>query len=69
MLDKMRSVLAECKDALIFEAIIVFAMITASIVENTDLVDWLFIPAVSVLVSLVVIGVAYPWCARRQQDR
>lgn len=71
MLGKVQSVLAKSKDALIFMAIIVFAMFIAHIVENTNLLDWLFIPAMAILIAFVMLELVFLWhalqCARKEE--
>ena len=71
MLSKARSVLAKSKDALIFMTMIVAAMVIAAIVEDTDAVDFLFIPAMAILIAFALLEFAFLWhalqCARKEE--
>lgn len=72
MLGKVQSVLARSKDALIFMAMIVMAMVIAAIVEDTDAVDFLFVPAMAILIAFVLLELAFLWHAlqyARKEER
>lgn len=72
MLGKVQSVLAKSKDALIFMAMIVAAMVIAAIVEDTDAVDFLFVPAMAILIAFVMLELAFLWHAlqyARKEER
>ena len=72
MLGKVQSVLAKSKDALIFMAMIVMAMVIAAIVEDTDAVDFLFVPAMAILIAFVMLELAFLWHAlqyARKEER
>ena len=71
MLSKAQSALVKNKDALIFMAMIVMAMVIAAIVEDTDAVDFLFIPAMAILIAFALLEFAFLWhalqCARKEE--
>ena len=71
MLSKAQSALVKNKDALIFMAMIVMAMVIAAIVEDTDAFDFLFIPAMSILIAFALLELAFLWhslqCARKEE--
>lgn len=72
MLSKAQSVLAKSKDALIFMSMIVAAMVIAAIIEDTDAFDFLFIPAMSILIAFVLLELAFLWYAlqyARKEER
>lgn len=71
ILKKLRSALAKNKDALFFMALIIASMVIAAIVEDTDAADWLFIPAMAILIAFALLELAFLWhslqCARRKE--
>lgn len=72
ILKKLRSALAKSKDALIFMAMIVAAMVIAAIVEDTDAADFLFIPAMAILIAFALLELAFLWHAlqyARKEER